>query len=434
MTLPPKTKVSVAHHKEPEPSDEDVVRRVEQALEPLGGMGFFVPSGATVLIKPNQTIFFHAKDGVTTDPRVVAALVLLAKQAGAGEVVVGDGAGGDLRSERVLEITGVKRLALKAGADRVVAFEALEHIDVPVDVDGETYAVPIPRLVQESDVVINVPKAKTHFEDPITCCLKNWVGVIEQSARPRFMDDPLLYKVIAELHRHAPAHLNVVDGLWAGVGSGPAANDAEWLGCIVAGDDPVAVDHVVGRLMGLEERRFRFQEEAEEVGLGTRDPGRIEVIGAKIEDVRIKARPTPVGMDHLSPRVLIGEGVAWAGSLGHLKSLSEVFEKYGLWKQVESVYGRPTFMVGRVHDPDFEAHVEEGPYFVIDDVAHEQYKMDERTTFIPGHPATHNMFAHIFKRLHVEHVGPGGMELAKALKRAEGYFHFRTWNAAPQRQ
>jgi hypothetical protein len=227
-----------------------------------------------------------------------------------------------------------------------------------------------------------------------------------------------------------PAALNVVDALWCGEGQGPAANTPLWAGCVVAGRDPVAVDTTVARLMSLPWQQLVFAREAAALGLGMRDPADIEVAGAPLAEVAVRAKPTVHGLDDLPLRALVGEGVTWAGSAGHFKSLADVFQKYHAWEAIERVYGRPTFMIGRVHDPDFFQAVKKGPYFVIDDAAYDEYKFDERVTYIPGHPATHNIFPHIFRRLHVPHAGPALLGLMSVLEQVQDYFHFRNWEPA----
>lgn len=80
--------VSIAQTKEKHRSPERVFDLVREALSFLGGMEKFVKPGQTVLIKPNQTVFYSAEEGCTTDPLVVGALVRLAKEAGAKKVQV----------------------------------------------------------------------------------------------------------------------------------------------------------------------------------------------------------------------------------------------------------------------------------------------------------------------------------------------------------
>src|SRR5262245_28062916 len=86
-------RVAIAHTPEKHRSPERVEALVEEALGHLGGMSAFVTPGNTVLIKPNQTVFYSAEEGCTTDPLVVGALIRLCKRAGAAKVQVAESSG-----------------------------------------------------------------------------------------------------------------------------------------------------------------------------------------------------------------------------------------------------------------------------------------------------------------------------------------------------
>src|SRR5690554_5443794 len=75
--------VAIVHTNEKHRSADRITGLVRQALDHLGGMSRFVRSGQTVLIKPNQTVYYSAEEGCTTDPLLVAAVIRLAYQAGA---------------------------------------------------------------------------------------------------------------------------------------------------------------------------------------------------------------------------------------------------------------------------------------------------------------------------------------------------------------
>src|ERR1043166_10083259 len=75
-------KVAISHTNEKHRSPQRVYDLVKEALDHLGGMAAFVKRGQTVLIKPNQTVYYSAEEGCTTDPLVVGALIRLATQAG----------------------------------------------------------------------------------------------------------------------------------------------------------------------------------------------------------------------------------------------------------------------------------------------------------------------------------------------------------------
>src|SRR5688500_10143395 len=199
MQVERRAQVAIAHTGEKHRSPERVLGLVREAVELLGGMPRFVRPGQTVLIKPNQTVFYSAEEGCTTDPLVVGALIRLAREAGADYVQVAESSGGFFSSLECMRITGMAAVAEKEGAELI----DLGSDDVPnrrVQVpEGEVIKeVPLPAPLLDADVIINVPKAKNHHIEPITGALKNWVGVVNQNWRnhnhgdddhiPRFMD------------------------------------------------------------------------------------------------------------------------------------------------------------------------------------------------------------------------------------------------------
>src|SRR5438552_18070109 len=90
--------VAIAHTKERHRSRELVLGLVREALDQLGGMRAFVRPGQTVLIKPNQTVFYSAEEGCTTDPLVVGALIRFVNEAAAARVQVAESSGGSFSS------------------------------------------------------------------------------------------------------------------------------------------------------------------------------------------------------------------------------------------------------------------------------------------------------------------------------------------------
>src|ERR1051325_2764841 len=85
---------SIAHTREKHRSERRVRGLVEAVLNDLGGIGRFIRPGQTVLIKPNQTVYYSAEEGCTTDPLVVGALIQLAKESGAARIQVAESSGG----------------------------------------------------------------------------------------------------------------------------------------------------------------------------------------------------------------------------------------------------------------------------------------------------------------------------------------------------
>jgi uncharacterized protein (DUF362 family) len=401
--------VAIAHTREKHRSPERVLGLVREALAHLGGMAAFVRPGQTVLLKPNQTVFYSAEEGCTTDPLVVGAVIRLAKEAGAGRVLVGESSGEFFSSTECMQITGVAAVAEKEGVELVdLGSDKTPNRTVPVPGGRVIQSVPLPEPLLDADVVINLPKAKIHHYEPISGALKNWMGVLNQKwrldnhgdedAAGRFMD-------IMTVCRPA---LCVVDALIAGEGDGPIANQPHWCGCILASADPVATDIAIARLLGQDWEKIQFAVEAEQRGLGVRQP--IEYVGVPLEEVAIRAWHGHEGFDYLPINFLVGEDVTLAGTTGHVKSVLDSMLRRGELNQVIWFRGTPTIMIGEVDDPLFEQHLEEGPYIVFDDAAKPRYKEDPRVHFVPGHPVLRTAMPELLKGLGVERSGQAVMK------------------------
>jgi uncharacterized protein (DUF362 family) len=396
--------VSIAHTNERHRSAERVLGLVREALDYIGGLSRFVRRGQTVLIKPNQTVYYSAEEGCTTDPLVVGALIELAWEVGAGRVQVAESSGELLSSLECMRVTGMAAVAEKQGAELI----DLGSDDVPnrtVDVpNGRVLkSVPLPAPLLDADVIIDVPKAKNHHIEPITGALKNWVGVVNQKWRMHHHGDEEHIARFMDIMTVSRPTLCVVDALIAGEGDGPIANLPRWCGCILASTDPVATDVAIARLMGRDWSKLGFAQAAEERGLGVREP--IEFLGARLEEVAFEAWPGHEGFNYLPINFLVGSNVTLAGTVGHVKSVIDSMLRRGELNQVIWLKGTPTIMVGEVDDPNFEEHLREGPYVVFDDSAKPEYKNDPRVHFVPGHPVLRTAMPELMRGLGVRLPG-----------------------------
>jgi uncharacterized protein (DUF362 family) len=157
---------------------------VRAALAPLGGIERFVKPGMTVLLKPNALTAAMPERAVTTHPAIVQAVAELVREAGA-TVLVGDSPGGPLgRAPEAFQTTGIGEVAANLGIDMLpfdgVVWKRLNGIDYF-----------IARPVYEADLVINLPKLKTHQLTLYTGAVKNLFGAIPGTRK-------------SELHLRAP--------------------------------------------------------------------------------------------------------------------------------------------------------------------------------------------------------------------------------------
>jgi uncharacterized protein (DUF362 family) len=264
------------------PKEEEIREKVRAAVEAVGGMGRFVKSGDLVIIKPNLVISMLAETGATVDWRVTRAVADLVKEQG-GRAVIGEscGTGGD--TEKVFQKTG--HAALRERGYEVVDFKKIENVEVSIPNAQVIQKVQIPVLVKQADVIINIPKIKTHDQIPMSGALKNMKGALAEKEKNRLHKDGL-NQGVAEINALLRPKLVVFDGIIAQEGLGPVFGDPVEMDLIIAADDQVAVDTVVCHIMEIDPKQVLCIRYAEEMGLGTSDLEKIEIIGKKIHDVK----------------------------------------------------------------------------------------------------------------------------------------------------
>jgi uncharacterized protein (DUF362 family)/NAD-dependent dihydropyrimidine dehydrogenase PreA subunit len=285
-----------------EPSRLRSVLRV--LLEPLGGMKSFVGPGKRVLLKPN---LLSAKDpdrAITTHPNLVEAVAEAVRECG-GEPFVGDSPGGAIRGiKRVWQNTGMEEMARRAGLE-LVNFEASGSERIG---KGD-YVFFVSKPVLEADVIINLPKLKTHSLTLLTCAVKNIFGVIpgfrKGEFHKRYPKPGEFAEMLVNLYGLVTPSLCIVDAIVAMEGNGPSSGNPFDLGLLIAGEDGVAVDVVAARTVGFKDGFIDTIRIAAEIGLGEGDYGRIDLIGDGIETRAVDFELPSNRVKKLIPRPLV---------------------------------------------------------------------------------------------------------------------------------
>lgn len=293
----------------PDYTFEKVFAAVKESVDLLGGIRQFVKPGSRVLIKPNLLSGRPPEKAVTTHPAVVKATIKLVKETG-GIPFLGDSPGGG-NLLKVAEKTGIKGVADEMGCPLIEFTETSEMKAL----EGRTFKkIEVAKAALEADVIISLPKVKTHGLTVLTLGIKNMFGCIpgmfrkiqwhlSAGANPEYFSEMLV-----ELYGIIRPELTIVDGIVAMEGNGPNMGRPRPLGLIFAGVDCVALDAVIAEVLSLPVKEVVTTKIAMEKGLGIGDLNGIEVLGEKIENVRIKGFKTPKGFspDYLFVKVLSG--------------------------------------------------------------------------------------------------------------------------------
>jgi uncharacterized protein (DUF362 family) len=188
----------------------------------------------------------------------------------------------------VLDELGVKEAVLEAGGE-VLCLEDDERVTVEVPNGRSIRRVAYPKCMYECDVLINLPCLKTHSMTLATLGLKNFQGILSDGQKYYAHRDDLEQKLV-DLQKIRKTNLTLIDGLLAMEGNGAGEKGVPRpMELLIASADVVAADAVATACMGIDDvldvcatRLAQFD------GIGNADLNKIEVLGARIEDVKEK--------------------------------------------------------------------------------------------------------------------------------------------------
>jgi uncharacterized protein (DUF362 family) len=248
----------------------DLKSMYEKALESIGGLGRFVKSGQTVLIKPNMA---WAKDPISaanTSPELLSLLIKNSLALGAKKVSVFDNTCDNWTA--AYSVSGLEAAAKDAGA--VVAPANQESYYQKVTLPGATIMkeASYHELYLEADVIINVPVLKHHGGAKMTAALKNLMGVVWDRS---FMHSKGLDETIAESYLYKKPNLHLVDAQRVMISGGPSGRaESRYLAAqmLLVSADPVAIDVAAAKILsqaGIPEPYYIARAAA--LGLGQSD-------------------------------------------------------------------------------------------------------------------------------------------------------------------
>ena len=268
---------------------------LKRLLEPLGGIKAFVKPGELILLKPNMLSIKSPEQAVTTHPSLVRIVAELVREAG-GRVLIGDspGMGG---FQRVADKSGIARAAAESGAELV---EFNSTVDLPGT--GTFRRITLARAYWEADKVINLPKLKTHEMMTMTCAVKNLFGAVVGAEKAGWhlkagASREQFARLLLEIYLLKKPVLNIVDAIVAMEGNGPGSGDPLPVGALIAGENPVALDMVAGRLAGIPADLLHTEREARRMGLEGSSWTELELCGAPLEQFPARPFRLPNGMD-----------------------------------------------------------------------------------------------------------------------------------------
>jgi len=223
---------------------------------------------ARILIKPNLNSSLNALTGNTTDLRLLASVVQYLRDKGYNNIVIGEGTNSGYYRNNISVISRLR-------VDELAKYYDVNVIDFnrsrPIYVDFENgLKAGVTKEFFDAEMIINMPKLKTHFEVGMSVCLKNLMGcLVGQENKKKAHKD--LAKNILRLNSCLKPHLHIVDGLIAMEGLGPTRGKPKNMGLIIVGTDPFLIDMVCAKIAQFDYRLISTLKLAEDQGIITQD-------------------------------------------------------------------------------------------------------------------------------------------------------------------
>ncbi|MBE9235344.1 DUF362 domain-containing protein [Anabaena aphanizomenioides LEGE 00250] len=244
----PKPAVSLIRAKSYE--QEALRESLTTLLEPLGGIAAFVKRGDRVLLKPNLLTGSRPTKECTTRPELVRAVAEMVMEVG-GKPFLGDSPA----------FGSAKGVATANGL-----LPILEELNIPiVEFHGKRYQTVnddfnhllLSKEAMEADVIINLPKVKSHMQLTVTLGVKNLFGCVPGKMKAWWhfeagKDTTRFGEMLVETARAINPNLTILDGIVGHEGNGPSGGEPRDLGVLAASDNVFALDRAMLEILKVD--------------------------------------------------------------------------------------------------------------------------------------------------------------------------------------
>ena len=249
----------VAIVKCPNYQQERVDKSIEKALSLIN---FKFKKNSKVLIKPNVVGDFPKNQiAITTNPAIIEAVCKILKRNNC-KIFIGDSS--FTNPETAFKLSGIEKVAKKYG--KLVIFEQDKLIKIKDEKAKVLRQFEIAKIIKNVDLIINIPKLKTHMLTKFTGAIKNLYGCIpggmKQKLHAKAIGEKKFSKLLIDIYQNIKPELNIMDGIIGMEGNGPTSGNPKKAGLILASKNAVALDIVSTKIIGLKPKRIYAIKEA----------------------------------------------------------------------------------------------------------------------------------------------------------------------------
>ena len=229
-----------------------------------------------VLIKPNVVgLFNENQEAIITNINIVKSIAKRFDNSLIGESSF-------TNTEIALRKTGY------LGLKNIVVFEEKKLVKLRDNKAKFLKNFFLPEIVKKADLIINVPKLKTHTLTKMTGAIKNLYGCIpgglKQVYHRKAKGDEQFSNLLVDIYQNIKPGLNIMDAVIAMEGEGPTSGNPRKVGYLIGSKNAVALDIVASKIMGYNPEEILAIKEAEK-RFGKLS---IKVVGEKIKNLHFK--------------------------------------------------------------------------------------------------------------------------------------------------
>lgn len=270
-----------------------VLTAVDEGIGLLGGINEFCRCNEKILLKPNLLAGEPPEKCVTTHPAVFQAVAKIFSSV-SRELFYGDSPAFQ-SMESVARKSGIAKAALESHVD-IADFITTDTVFF--EQAHQNKKLFLARGALEADGIISISKLKTHGFARMTGAIKNQFGCVPGLLKSEFHaklpDLDSFSKMLVDINLFLKPRLYIMDGIMAMEGNGPRGGTPRPMNVLLFSRDPVALDSIVCRMIGLEPERIPTVFFGNKYGLGTCLDNEIETVGESWQSFVCKDYKTPI--------------------------------------------------------------------------------------------------------------------------------------------
>ncbi|MDS3861254.1 DUF362 domain-containing protein [Thermosynechococcaceae cyanobacterium BACA0444] len=283
---------------------QELAAKLTELLAPLGGLAAIVKPGDRVLLKPNLLTGARPTKECVTRPEIVYCLTQMIRAVG-GQPFLGDG----------------PAFGTALGVARANGYlPVIQDLQLPViEFHGERYEtvsqefnhLRLSKEAMSADVIINLPKVKSHVQLTLTMGVKNLFGCVPGKMKAWWhmeagKDRDRFGRMLVETARAIQPDLTIMDGIIGHEGNGPSGGEPRPLNLLGASTNVFALDQAIATILQADFDQVPTLKATAELGLSV-DLAQAEFPLLKPQDLQIDDWQFPsqlVPIDFGAPRVL----------------------------------------------------------------------------------------------------------------------------------